>query len=139
MCQCTRNLQRQEHGAILQFLLNHQNDFCRGLEAAHILHLLFMFMMETKKRKAGDENRVFNLAFLRKFVFAEMHGKPMCLVCQKNNCCANTSESATPHEQLYPEFKAVYPLDNDLQRKTPNIARLVLSPTAHFPQYSQEQ
>jgi len=39
--------------------------------------------MAKKKRKVGDENRVYNPAWVREFDFSEVHGKPLCLICQK--------------------------------------------------------
>jgi len=61
MNECTRIGPKQEYGAILEFLFHHQND-C-PVEVAYILQLLFK--MATIKRKAADENTVFNPAWLR--------------------------------------------------------------------------
>ena len=53
---------------------------------------------------------------VRKFGFAEVHGIPMCLICQKTIAVLKRANLQRNHEQLHPEFKAAYPLDSDLRR-----------------------
>jgi len=73
--------------------------------------------MATKKSKVGDENRVCNPAWAREFGFAEVHGKPMCFICQQTITVLKRANLQRHHEQLHPEFKAAYPPDSDLRRK----------------------
>lgn len=73
-------------------------------------------MMATKKRKVDDENRVFNPAWEMEFAFAEIHGKPMCLICQKAIAVSKRANLQQHHEQLHPEFKDAYPPYSGLRR-----------------------
>jgi len=79
------------------------------------LRIFCNFEMATK-RKVGDENRVLNPAWVRDFGFAEVHGKPMCLIFQKIIAVLKRANLQRHHEQLHPEFKAAYPPDSDLRR-----------------------
>ena len=51
------------------------------------------------------------------FGFSEVHGKPICLICQKRITVLKRANLQRHHEQLHPEFKAAYPRDSNLRRK----------------------
>jgi len=56
---------------------------------------------------------------VRDFGFAEVHGKPMCLICQKTIAVLKRANLQRHREQPHPEFKAAYPPDSDLRRTKP--------------------
>ncbi len=74
-------------------------------------------MMASKKRKVDDENRVFNLGWQMEFAFAEIGGKPICLICQKTVAVLKRANLQRHHEQLHPDFTVAYPLSSDLRRQ----------------------
>ncbi|KAK9977291.1 hypothetical protein ABG768_019112 [Culter alburnus] len=71
--------------------------------------------MASKKRKVDNENRVFNPAWQMDFAFAEIGGKPMCLICQKTIAVLKRANLQRHHEQLHPDFSVAYPQSSDLR------------------------
>ena len=96
------------------------------------LRIFCTFEIATKS-KVGDENRVFNSAWVFAFLgFAEVHGKPICLICQKTITMLKQANLQRHHEQLHPEFKAAYPHDSDLRRKNFKHCSMGFKPTNSF-------
>uniref|UniRef100_H3AEH0 SPIN-DOC-like zinc-finger domain-containing protein n=1 Tax=Latimeria chalumnae TaxID=7897 RepID=H3AEH0_LATCH len=73
--------------------------------------------METKKCKIScDEHRTFNPNWELEYVFTEVNGKPMCLVCQKTVSVLKKANLQHHHETCHPEFNQFYPTGSNLRK-----------------------